>query len=213
MSLSNKMSDECPICKTSMGVADFEKGTTDDDAGESHVRLRCGHAFHGTCLALSFRNNAECPVCRDSPFKHMDEALENVMVEVNARVSEIDASLRQRQYVQRHNPKLQRMNRRFHELEKDFQKEVSSLERKRKALMAEAIKHFRQDNRNTFEDTRKKLQKQLSKVRSAEWHALCEIYGETEAKKTLEFLDASGAYSVQHLFGEQEVFRKRFWSL
>jgi hypothetical protein len=196
-----------------MGVADFVKGTTEDDAGESHVRLRCGHAFHGTCLALSFRNTAECPLCRDSPFHQMDETLENVMVQVNTRVSEIDASLRQRVYVQRHNPKLQRMNRRFNELTTDFQKEVSDLERKRKALMAEAIKRFRQDNRNTFEDTRKKLQKQLTKVRSAEWHALCEIYGETEAKKTLELLDAGGAYSVHHLFGEQEIFRKRFWSL
>ncbi len=197
-----------------MGVKAYEKvPTASDDAGDTHVRLRCGHAFHGTCLALSFRNTAECPVCRDSPHKVMENAFETVLFEVNTRVSEVDASLRQRFYIQRHNPKVQKLNARFNALEKDFQKEVSSLEKKRKALVARAIKTFRQENRNTFEDTKKKLQKQLSKLRSAEWHALCEVYGETEAKKTLELLDVAGAYSVNHLFSNQEVFRKRFWSL
>jgi DNA repair exonuclease SbcCD ATPase subunit len=195
-----------------MGVVAYEK-VSSDDAGDTHVRLRCGHAFHGTCLAMSFRNNAECPVCRDSPYKHLDETLETVLLEVNARTQEIDTTLRQRSYIQRHNPKLQKLNARYNALEKDFQKEVSALEKKRKALVAKAIKTFREDNRDSFEDTKKKLQKHLTKIRSAEWHALCEVYGETEAKKTLELLDVAGAYSVAHIYGHQEIFRKRFWSL
>lgn len=195
-----------------MHIAAYKKEDSDEIL-EDCIRLKCGHAFHGTCVALAFRNAPECPVCRDSPHKQFEEAFENVIQEINARVSEVDASLLQTQYIQSHHPKVQNARRLFNLAKADFQKEIKDLETKRHALLAKVLKDFRQDTRDKFQDTQKKVQRQLTKVRSAEWHALCEIYGETEAKKTLELLDRSGAYSVRHLLGHQEIFRKRFWSL
>ena len=31
------------------------------------VTLRCGHVFHGQCIADSLRINSRCPLCRDTP--------------------------------------------------------------------------------------------------------------------------------------------------
>ena len=38
-----------------------------DDLGESVITLECSHTFHSSCLAVWFRRNPTCPVCRSLP--------------------------------------------------------------------------------------------------------------------------------------------------
>lgn len=48
--------EQCVICQEDMDVQD------------AVVRLRCDHAFHGTCITTHLRGDNRCPVCRDDPF-------------------------------------------------------------------------------------------------------------------------------------------------
>lgn len=48
--------DRCVICLCPMSNAD------------SHVRLRCGHVFHGQCICDHLVHDGRCPTCRDSPY-------------------------------------------------------------------------------------------------------------------------------------------------
>ena len=56
---------ECQICQTDLGVLNYEPGLTEDiDVSDSVFRLKCGHAFHTSCVCRSLRRTAACPVCR-----------------------------------------------------------------------------------------------------------------------------------------------------
>lgn len=50
-----KMHDDCPICMESYS----------DDAATTIQP--CGHLFCRTCIARTFKNNLECPLCRGVP--------------------------------------------------------------------------------------------------------------------------------------------------
>lgn len=47
--------NKCTICLEPMNV------------DTSKVTLRCGHVFHGQCIADALRRNSRCPLCRDTP--------------------------------------------------------------------------------------------------------------------------------------------------
>lgn len=51
----------------------------DEECTHTQMRLGCGHLFHAHCLALWFRENSACPLCRDDP------VLEPVCVEERAK--------------------------------------------------------------------------------------------------------------------------------
>jgi len=55
---------ECAICKTHMGVKSYDC-SEEELPGQVH-RLSCHHAFHSSCLLMSFRTNSNvaCPLCR-----------------------------------------------------------------------------------------------------------------------------------------------------
>lgn len=205
------MDTECPICKTDMGLPMFEKAT-EDVCTDTCIRLRCGHAFHGTCLAMSLRNaHTKCPLCRDDPEE--DTADVPFLDELTTRIGEIDASVRQRTYVQTHDTNVQRERRRLNEYEREFNALEERLKHERHVRLSVTLKDFRKEYRAKFDKVRKRIQRQLTKVRSMEWRALDTIYGTDAATNTIAILDASGVYDSLHRLGPREALRKSFWTL
>ena len=73
---------ECAICKIDMGVKSY---TTEDEDLPSEVhRLSCHHAFHSSCLLISFRTNSTvaCPLCRsqDAPIHVVQRGGYNITI-------------------------------------------------------------------------------------------------------------------------------------
>lgn len=70
---------ECPICQDSLGCPAFTGKQSEDSevplaggssaasGGTTAFRLKCGHAFHSSCLCQALRGSGGCPVCRDGP--------------------------------------------------------------------------------------------------------------------------------------------------
>ena len=49
---TDPLEDICMICQDTLG----------DPA--SHVKLECGHVFHGQCMVDALRRSLSCPICR-----------------------------------------------------------------------------------------------------------------------------------------------------
>ena len=62
---------DCLICIEPMTTKSYiSPSPDDDDTVDEHDlkcnRLKCGHAFHSSCIFSSFRAGLGCPVCRES---------------------------------------------------------------------------------------------------------------------------------------------------
>ena len=73
---------DCAICIEQMQTMTFdvEKSKGEDDVVDSVdtqcLRLKCGHAYHASCIMESFRNGGCCPICRDTrqPLQEFSES-------------------------------------------------------------------------------------------------------------------------------------------
>ena len=206
---------ECPICRSDMGHTVFELSNEDGPIGEGVLRLRCGHAYHGTCIAMAFRAGVQCPMCRDNPDEEEYEPVErNLENAVFSHIENITASMRQTTYVQTHVGQVQAARARYNKERKKLSEYMERLNQQRHRCLAEALKRFREEHRNQFEKARKKVQRTLGDIRQKEWEALDSYYGTTAAKETLALLDRSGVYSLEHqMTFARNAFRKSFWSL
>ena len=220
------MSKECAICRTDMEILSFETPPEDlsDDicVNETCLRLKCGHAFHSSCIALSFRNTAKCPLCRDEPDETWlpldanNEILNwsnfDALVTVSTdRLREIEDSISIIERVRQCNAKVQKARAQFNREKVKAFELVQRLEAKRKDALNGAIANFRRENRLTWERTRKTLQRNMRKIRKVEYEAMEQIVGATEAKKNLETLDHTNMYDLRRIMSHAEPFRKRFW--
>lgn len=214
------MSDEdkeCPICRVDMGQTVFEPASEDAPVCEGVLRLRCGHAYHGTCIAMAFRAGVQCPMCRDNPeatendYELPEQNIENA---VFSHIENITASMRQATFVQTHVGAVQQARAAYNKERKKLTMYMEKLNQDRHRCLAEALKQFREQNRNQFDKARKKVQRKLTGVRQAEWEALESYYGMTAASETIGLLDRSGVYSLEHQMSfVRNAFRKSFWSL
>ena len=57
----------CPICKSDLGHLEFEAILEDTEISDDVFRLKCGHAFHNSCLCRALRTENRCPTCRQAP--------------------------------------------------------------------------------------------------------------------------------------------------
>ena len=77
MDRSRSPKRQCPVCL--------------DDLGDSAMTLDCGHTCHSRCLAMWFRRNPTCPVCRSLP--ESDPESEDLDAELAALPPRMMASL------------------------------------------------------------------------------------------------------------------------
>lgn len=204
-----KMQHDCAVCQCDMGVVQYCPSEADKTESDSVVRLRCGHAFHGTCVALSLRSTGGCPMCRDKTVDN-EGAVEISLSDLYESFRDVSSALdvvqttRTRKEVQQERKELNRCRKAFHE-------KISSMQTHRKRLLRDALSDFRRTHRDAFERTKHKYQIALSNVRGAEYRAMADLYGDDVALDTLASLDSSGVYSVRHAHADSPPFRNSFW--
>jgi tRNA U54 and U55 pseudouridine synthase Pus10 len=194
----------CAVCQTDMTIPAFESATWDTST-ETEIRLKCGHAFHATCIALSFRNNSECPVCRDN-VDNMHSILENIYSSIN----ELDTGLVSLRYVQGRDRAVQEARRDMKKVRKQFVEYATLVRQEKKRRVSEALKEM-QSYRNEMQRRYKRFQASVSEVRNVEYNAMKTELGQDAAVETLEVLDRAGMYSVRHFFPDEEVLKTSFW--
>jgi tRNA U54 and U55 pseudouridine synthase Pus10 len=187
-----------------MTIPAFESAACDTST-DTEIRLKCGHAFHATCIALSFRNNSECPVCRDN-VDNMHTILENIYTSIN----ELDNGLISLRYVQGRDRAVQEARRDMKKVRKQFV-EYATLVRQEKKRRIKQVLSEMSSYRNEMDRRYKRLQASVSSVRNVEYQAMHKELGEDAAKETLEILDRAGMYSVRHFFPDEEVLKTSFW--
>jgi len=207
---NNKMANmECAVCQCDMGVLQYKHSDADTNETDSVVRLRCGHAFHGNCIALALRSTGSCPMCRDGDNREGDNRIQITLNDLYDSFYDISSALnilhgiRNRKSVQDSRHELNIQKRAFHE-------KVALMQSDRKRILRDALRDFRSKHRDSFDRIKNNYQKALSATRSAEYNALLEL-GEETANETLVILDANGVYSVRHKHADLAPFRNSFW--
>lgn len=195
---------ECPVCQAEMTIPAFEAASCDTST-ETEIRLKCGHAFHATCIALSFRNSSECPVCRDS-----GDTMQSILENIYSSLTELDAGLLSVRTVQSKDKSVQEARREMKRVRKQFV-DYATLVRKEKKRRVKEVLAEMESYRNEMDRRYSRLQASVSRVRSFEYNAMKTQFGEDVATETLGVLDRAGMYSVRHFFPDEEVLKTSFW--
>lgn len=217
------MSKECSICRTDMEILSFEsppEGLSDDICvNETCLRLKCGHAYHSSCIALCFRTNSKCPLCRDEPenewanwlVPNNTENFDALITVSTDRLRQIEDSISTIERIRQTNSKVQKARAKFNREKLKAFEIIQTLESKRKDALNGAIAKFRKEHRMTWEKTRRTLQRNISKIRKLEYEAMEQVIGTTQAKEQMDTLQYTNMYDIRRIMSQAEPFRKRFW--
>lgn len=220
------MSKECAICRTDMDTLAFEpqKDMEDDVAiTETCMRLKCGHAFHSSCIALAFRANVKCPMCRDNPEEEDNENsflqllppnMDNFQALVavsREELNQIESSITCVEQIRQTNYQVQRARAKFNKEKLKAFQTIQKLESERKLALNKAMNVFRKEHRVEWERLRRHLQRQVTKIRKLEYDAMVHTVGQEKATQNLETLNYSNMYDLRRIMSNAEPFRKRFW--
>lgn len=210
---------ECSICRTDMNVVSFETNTSGVDIplNESVIRLKCGHAFHSMCIALTLRTNStSCPMCR-SPSEETasrriiltlddtDAIVELPSPEEMQLLETMNITLRN---IRTKNTRIQQVRHEVNQEKKQVQELIQRLQKTRANCLKETIQEFRKEHRSEWENQKRKLQRKLNILRDLEYNALIQEVGTDAANDIIEKL----AYDTDSILAGAQPLRKTFWT-
>jgi len=212
-------SKNCPICKCDLGHLDFEAVDQDTEVSEDVFRLKCGHAFHTTCLCHALRVENRCPTCRNGVDSEVQE-LQIVLgpdglltISHNDDIQLPDFNVDEARQVSsainsiRSDFQLQKLRRRANIHEKRYRALEQELMFQRSAMLKEALSKFRYEYRAIFEKEKRGLRAIIKKVRLYEIQKLSEM-PEISALDYRKYLDFNLDSRVGTDFGP---LKTRFW--
>jgi len=204
---------DCSICQETMGIAQFESGVTVDTELPEHkaFRLKCGHAFHTSCLCMSLRSASACPTCGTDQEEEIVIDVTQPMLQLTEAIVIVD-----KLEVARKEHKVQLMRRNINNAIKQFRYVENSMLRKRKyALEHTGMRAFRREYRETFEHAKNKLQKQFNKLKEIEFSMVLDKIEDADERAEMEKSLKRSAiqdYSVYCLFaGTFGPLKYSFW--
>jgi len=210
---------DCPICKCDLGYPEFEAIEQDTDISEDVFRLKCGHAFHNSCLCRALRTENKCPTCRQGPEREEEElrliigadgllaisqdediTLPSFNVAEARQVSDAINQLRS-------DFQLQKLRRQANIQEKKYRAIEQELLYQRRAFLKEAMSQFRSQYRQQFEKQKRVLRNTIKKVRLYELERLSQM-PEMASVDFRKYIDFNLDSRVGADFGP---LKKRFW--
>ena len=210
--------NQCTICLDEIKCSAFTETATDDvvDANDSTcLRLKCGHAFHTSCIVSNFRVGGGCPTCREplreeshNPLELLAE-LANDFLETSGTLDDARAHLR------RVSPQIQEARRKMNIVRKEYRKLSQELIKDRARIVKDALKVFRKDNRSKFVKTFDSLKRSLEGVKEVERSALLQHHTPEEVAEYMEAVE-SFDYDAEELMATRDLnsmdpLEKRFW--
>ena len=196
-----------------MGIPQFVAGITADTELPEHksFRLKCGHAFHTSCLCMSLRSASACPMCGTDQEEEIVIDVTQPLLQLTEAIEIVDKLDDARK-----EHRVQLIRRNVNNAIKQFRYVENSLLRKRKyALEHTGMRAFRREYREQFEHEKNKLQKQFNKLKSIEFSIALEKTTDAEERLTLEKMLKRSAiqdYSVHALFSNSfGPLKYSFW--
>jgi hypothetical protein len=160
-----------------MKCLSFTAPSEDDviDAGDaSALRLRCGHAYHVSCILAGFRaSGVHCPTC-GPPKRTMNDIVQEVMILVNDQEEEDepdqDYVLAElvRENVRKRNKTVKDARKHFKKTVKNYNMFARSLVTERNHLVKSALVGFRKDKKKEFTKEVQTVRRALNVVKNAE---------------------------------------------
>lgn len=168
----------CSICIEDMKCASFTAARDDDEIDADDplaLRLKCGHAFHVSCIMASFRatSTANCPTCRPGQSRTMNDVLQEAVDMVNMESDNqfLLADLI-RDNVRVRNPAVRKARSHFKKVLKKYNGLAQDLVSNRSRIVREALKSFRAEKKQHYSTQVQLVQNALNSVKHAEREAM-----------------------------------------
>lgn len=235
------MSNDCSICFEDLGCAQYDpQCMMDTDVSASVFRLSCGHAYHTNCVMRAIRTTRVCPMCRSDGSRTIDTGedrgteivvssdgqimiritepgleegeVEEAMVDVAA----IGQAVLDVAAVRSSSPRAQKARRDRNKALKRYADHEGDLIVKRRQVICDALRAFREAERTDFERLRRQTQRDLRRCRAAELDALTRRFGEPRAREMWTCLGLDEAeYDINSRNGlgtRMCPLKHRFWT-
>lgn len=223
----NKMSC-CSICIEEMKCESFTAAGEDDiidSADPSAMRLKCGHAYHVSCIMAGFRaSGVHCPTC-GPPKRTMNDLVQEVMILVNEDEDEEDHQADQdyvlaelvREHVRKRNRNVKEARKHYKKSVKNYNVYARSLVSERNTLVRSALDKFRKEKKKEFTKQVQAVKRALNMVKEAERTAIEET-GDLTPEQLEQFMadEEQYEYHVNDVLASKDMTQpdpldRSFW--
>ena len=209
----------CAICIEDMKCSAFTQPSEDDRVDEDDataLRLKCGHAFHASCILQAFRSGISCPTCGSSP-RNLNDILQEAVDAVQESDQQWLAADLLREQVRRTNPEVKRVRTFLNKSRKKYNVLVQDLVATRSRIVKSALLDFRKTRKADHCNQVQSLQRSLDIVRDAETKAMIDS-GDLTEEAIRAFMEQYGEndYRVECVFeapdmNQPDPLDRAFW--
>ena len=145
------------------------------------LRLRCGHAYHISCILPAFRAGMKCPICRDDLTPSQSNALlhafEDAFENVSVYENNVDPLL---QHIRCTNSAVKRARTELNECYLEYKKGVNEIKKVRSDLLKQALKELRRTEKKKHQNLLRGVRICLENVSKEENKALTTHNGHSD---------------------------------
>lgn len=203
----------CAVCQNEITTETYEKNECDkiDSKDPSCLRLKCGHAFHATCVLETFRNGFGCPICRES-LRNEEEPELLPLFEEDETITRMDL---QRNRLRSTNKKIRKARRELKKSTKEYKILCESLKTKRAAVIKTALKDFKKEQFKEYKKLKLTVAKHLTEVKNLELNELAKRNSESDVENYTSFAIEFDYSLYEHLrcldFFAEDPLSRKFW--
>lgn len=194
-----------------------------DAADASVLRLKCGHAYHVSCILAGFRaSGVHCPTC--GPAKRtMNDIVQEVMILVNDQEEDDepdqDYVLAElvRENVRKRNKKVKEARKHFKSTVKNYNMLARSLVSERNQLVKTVLVDFRQERKKEFTKQVQTVRRALKIVKDTERTAMEET-GDLSEEQLNQFMadEEQYEYHIDDVLASKDMtqpdpLERSFW--
>jgi DNA repair exonuclease SbcCD ATPase subunit len=187
-----------------------------DESDPAALRLKCGHAFHASCILQAFRSGISCPTC-GSTLRNLNDILQEAVDAVQESDQQWLAADLLREQVRRTNPEVKRVRNYLNKSRKKYNILVQDLVSSRSRIVKSALLDFRKTRKADHSNQVQHLQRSLDIVREAETKAMIEP-GDISEDSVKAFMEQYGEndYRVECVFeapdmNQPDPLDRSFW--
>ena len=204
---------ECAICIESMCTKTYVAPNEEDDDivdefDKTCNRLKCGHAFHSSCIFTSFRAGLGCPSCRESSKEHELDSVDEedpIVLRIDAKRTDLRTKL----------PIIRKARQDLNKKSKTYRLLCEQLRHDRKKCIKEALKEFNFLNKSNYRKVADEVAVSLSRVERIEISELKKVVNPDEVDTYIESVKDFDYNTIEYMrckddYAEDPI-TERFW--
>lgn len=171
---------ECTICVTPMGVPSFTAVQQEDAVEGENCRLKCGHAFHTSCILTSFRYNPMCPCCRSGEkviIRFGDDSDSDYDSSVTVENDGFQTAATQLHTIRRTDEEVKEIRKEYATQKQAYTAYCQTLAAKKKALLKLTMQQFRKDHFKEHRAHFRSMKTTLVQMKSKELQSITTRFG------------------------------------